>query len=195
MNLPKQPWVQKLTTREVLLLIMTTLVVIGVGYYKLEYEPLAAKRENIVKHTEQVAESLHGFELALARSSPEQLVVQVQQVNDQISALREEIRVTKASMTENVEDIVRALSKQAKYHRAEMLSFNSRETEVEMNGVRYKQVMLALSIKSDYQGVGRFVQSLKEVPAVLSIQKLKIDRTRDTHPLVKTEMIIQLFVL
>lgn len=195
MDLPKQNWVQNLTPRELVLLIITVLVIIGVGYYKLEYEALAKEREAVVSRTERVTDNLKSFRTALSRMKPEDLAEQVRRVSAEIETIQEEVDHTKSRMTEKVEDIVRALSRQAKYHRAEMLSFNSREKRVQADGVEYKEVTLFLTIQSRYKGVGRFVQALEKIPAVLAIRDMEIRRTRQTHPLVETDLTLKLYVL
>jgi len=195
MDLPKQNWVQNLTTRELTLLIVTVLVVIGVGYYKLEYQAMAKEREAVASRTERVTDNLKSFRTALSRTKPEDLAEQVRRVSAEIETIQEEVDHTKSRMTEKVEDIVRALSRQAKYHRAEMLSFNSREKRVQADGVEYKEVTLFLTIKSRYKGVGRFVQALEKIPAVLTIRDMEIRRTRQTHPLVETDLTLKLYVL
>lgn len=195
MDLPKQSWVQNLTPRELVLLIITVLVILGVGYYKLEYEALAKEREAVVSRTERVTDNLKSFRVALSRTKPEDLAEQVRRVSAEIETIQEEVDHTKSRMTEKVEDIVRALSRQAKYHRAEMLSFNSREKRVQADGVEYKEVTLFLTIQSRYKGVGRFVQALEKIPAVLAIRDMEIRRTRQTHPLVETDLTLKLYVL
>lgn len=195
MDLPKQNWVQNLTPRELVLLIITVLVIIGVGYYKLEYEALAKEREAVVSRTERVTDNLKSFRVALSRTKPEDLAEQVRRVSAEIETIQEEVDHTKSRMTEKVEDIVRALSRQAKYHRAEMLSFNSREKRVQADGVEYKEVTLFLTIQSRYKGVGGFVQALEKIPAVLAIRDMEIRRTRQTHPLVETDLTLKLYVL
>lgn len=195
MDLPKQSWVQNLTPRELVLLILTVLVILGAGYYKLEYEALAKEREAVVSRTERVTENLKSFRTALSRIKPEELAEQVRRVSAEIETIQEEVDRTKSRMTEKVEDIVRALSKQARHHRAEMRSFNSREKRVQADGVEYKEVTLFLTIKSRYKGVGRFVQALEKIPAVLAIRDMEIRRTRQTHPLVETDLTLKLYVL
>lgn len=195
MDLHKQSWVQKLTTREVVLVIVTALVAIGAGYYKLEYEALAKKREAVIERTQRVAESLESFRTVFSQSNPEELAEQIRRINAEIETIQKEIARTRSRMTEKVEDIVRALAKQAKNQQAEMLSFNSREKRVQVDGVEFKEVTLFLTIKSRYQGVGRFVQALENIPAVLAIRDLEIRRTRHTHPLVETDLTIKLYVM
>ncbi|MGP0566933.1 hypothetical protein ACTRW9_01840 [Nitrospina sp. 32_T5] len=187
-------WWDKLTKREFAFLVITMLIVIGVGYYQFEYSPIMKKRERLAARTQEVLNNLESFKMVLNRSSAEKLTREIQRTEGEIKILRHEISDIKSSMTENVEDIVQALGRQAKTHRAEMLRFNSHETRVEFKGGNFRAVTMTLAIKSHYQGVGRFVKSLESIPAVLSIKELRILRTRETHPLVESELIIQLLV-
>lgn len=194
MTLNEPSWLDKLSTRELVLLIITVMVIIGVGYYQFEFAPLMEKRERLDARTHEVKTNIESFQLVLNRSSAEKLAREIERTNSEIETLHREISEVKASMTENVEDIVHALRRQARSNRAEMLRFNSREAYMEFQEGRYRVVTMTLAMKSHYQGVERFVKSLESIPAVLTIKELRILRTRETHPLVESELILQLLV-
>lgn len=73
MTLNEPSWLDKLSTRELVLLIITVMVVIGVGYYQLEFAPLMEKRERIDARTREVKTNIESFQLVLNRSSAEKL--------------------------------------------------------------------------------------------------------------------------
>jgi len=196
MDLPNISFMDKLSTRELVILVVTLLVVVGMGYYKFEWESLQKQREELANQVMQAEQSVQGFQAALGMVKPEKMQQEINKVKEEIETLKLEIDLTKGKMTEKVADIVRVLGDQAKFQKAQLVTLNSREKLVEKEGgTDFKEVTLFLTIKSNYGAIGDFVDALEEIPAVLMIRDIEIKRQRETHPRVETDITIKLFVL
>ncbi len=196
MDLPKLTFIQKMSTRELTILIFTLLIVVGVGYYKFEWEGLQKQRKELEGQIAQADQGVQSFQAALGMVKPEKMVQEIAKVRQDIEDIKMEIDLTKGKMTEKVADIVRVLGDQAKFQKAQLVTFNSREKLVEKeNGMEYKEVTLFLTIKSNYGAIGDFVDALERIPAVMMVRDLEIKRQRETHPRVETDITIKLFVL
>lgn len=196
MDLPKLTILQKLSNRELVILVVTILVVVGIGYYKVEWEPLQKQREALAAQVMQVDQSVQGYQAALGMVKPQKIKDEINKAKEDIENLKLEIDLTKGKMTEKVSDIVRVLGDQAKFQKAQLVTFNSREKLIEKEGgTDFKEVTLFLTIKSNYEAIGDFVDALEQIPAVLMVRDIEIKRQRETHPRVETDITIKLFVL
>ena len=196
MELPKLGFLQKMSTRELAILMVTLLVVVGMGYYKFEWESLQKKRGQLGEQVVQAEQSVQGFQAALAMIKPEKMRQDIDQLKVDIETLQMEIDLTKGKMTEKVAEIVRILGEQAKFQKAQLVTFNSREKRVEQEeGVDFTEVTLFLTIRSNYAAIGNLVDALEQIPAVLMVRDMEIKRHRKIHPRVETEITIKLFVL
>ncbi len=98
-------------------------------------------------------------------------------------------------MTENILDIVRELRRQAEFQGAELVSFSSREREVDEEGFSYREITVFLTMKSNFRSVENFVRALERIPAVLSMRDFEIVRTRANYPRVETTFTLKFYVM
>jgi len=141
MDLPNISFMDKLSTRELVILVVTLLVVVGMGYYKFEWESLQKQREELANQVMQAEQSVQGFQAALGMVKPEKMQQEINKVKEEIETLKLEIDLTKGKMTEKVADIVRVLGDQAKFQKAQLVTLNSREKLVE-SVAEYDDVLL-----------------------------------------------------
>ncbi len=116
-------------------------------------------------------------------------------VSAEILVLNEEMKLIKDRMTENILDIVRELRKQAEFRGAELVSFNSREREVDEADFSYREITVFLTMKSNFKSVESFVRALERIPAVMSMRDFEIVRTRANYPRVETTFTLKFYVM
>jgi len=78
---------------------------------------------------------------------------------------------------------------------AELVSFNSREREVDEEGFSYREITVFLTMKSNFRSVENFVRALERIPAVLSMRDFEIVRTRANYPRVETTFTLKFYVM
>ena len=191
-----QSFLQKMAPRERILLTVTLIVLGTVGYYKFEFEPLQNNREQVSRQIEEADQRIKSFQAALTLAQQGKIQGQIDQVNREVESLKMEIDLTKDRMKEKVADIVHALSRQAKFQKAEMLTLDSREKLIQpKDGISYKEVTLFLTIKSNYPAVGDFIDALEQIPAVMVVRDIEVHRHRQVYPRVETKLTLKLYVM
>ncbi len=194
LNMEGIDW-KRLSQREKILVMVTLLVVLGLGFYMLEYKVQKKKLASVTLQLEQVSENIKSFEMALNLAQGGNIHEKIITVRADIVDLNKEMALLKDRMTENVLDIVHELSRQAEFQGAELLSFNSREREVAAGGFSYREVTVFLTMKSNFKSVENFVRALERIPAMLSLRDFEIVRTRANYPQVETTFTLKFFVM
>ena len=186
---------KRMSPREKIIVTATLVVVIGLGYYILEYQVQKNKIDALGLQLKQVSESIKSFETALTLAQSGDVQGKMLTVSAEISGLNEEMKLIKDRMTENVLDIVRELSRQAKFHGAELISFSSREREKDGGDFTYREITVFLTMKSNFPAVESFVRALEKIPAVLSLRDFEIVRTRANYPRVESTFTLKFYVM
>jgi len=194
LNMEGIDW-KRLSQREKIMVMVTLLVVLGLGFYMLEYKVQKKKLTSVALQLEQVSGNIKSFETALNLVQGGNVQEKILTVSAEIIKLNEEMELIKDRMTENVLAIVHELSRQAEFQGAELLSFSSREREVDEGGFSYREVTVFLTIKSNFKSVENFVRALERIPAVLSLRDFEIVRTRANYPRVETTFTLKFFVM
>ena len=186
---------KRLSQREKIMTIGTFLVVMSLGFYMLEYQVQQKKSDALGLQLDQVSESIKSFETALSLAQGGDIQEKILKVSAEILDLHEEMKLIKDRMTENILDIVRELRRQAEFQGAELVSFNSREREVDEEGFSYREITVFLTMKSNFRSVENFVRALERIPAVLSMRDFEIVRTRANYPRVETTFTLKFYVM
>ena len=186
---------KRLSQREKIMAIVTLLVVMCLGFYMFEYQVQKKKLDALSLQLEQVSENIKSFETALSLAQGGDIQEKILKVSAEILVLNEETKLIKDRMTENVLDIIRELRKQAEFQGAELVSFNSREREVDEADFSYREITVFLIMKSNFQAVENFVRALERIPAVLSMRDFEIVRTRANYPRVETTFTLKFYVM
>ena len=186
---------KRLSQREKIMAIVTLLVVMCLGFYMFEYQVQKKKLDALVLQLEKVSENIKNFETALSLAQSGDIQEKILKVSAEILVLNEEMKLIKDRMTENILDIVRELRRQAEFQGAELVSFNSREREVDEADFSYREITVFLTMKSNFKSVENFVRALERIPAVLSMRDFEIVRTRANYPRVETTFTLKFYVM
>jgi len=194
LNMAGIDW-KRLSQRERILVVVTVLVVLGLGFYMLEYQVQKNKLTALNLQLRQVSENIKSFETVLNLAQGGNVQEKILTVRAEILSLNEEMALLKDRMTENILDIVHELSRQAEFQGAELLSFNTRERTVDEGGFSYKEITVFLTMKSNFKSVENFVRALERIPAVLSLRDFEIIRTRASYPRLETTFTLKFYVM
>lgn len=194
LNMAGIDW-KRLSPRERVMVVVTALVVLALGFYMLEYQVQKKKLTAVNLQLIQVSENIKSFEMALDLVQGDNVQEKILTVRSEIVSLDEEMELIKDRMTENILDIVHELSRQAEFQGAELLSLNTRERTVDEGGFSYTEVTVFLTMKSNFKSVENFVRALERIPAVLSLRDFEIVRSRAGYPRLETTFTLKFYVM
>ena len=114
LNMEGIDW-KRLSQREKILVMVTLLVVLGLGFYMLEYKVQKKKLASVTLQLEQVSENITSFEMSLNLAQGGNIHEKIITVRADIVDLNKEMALLKDRMTANCLDIVYELSRQADF--------------------------------------------------------------------------------
>ncbi len=184
-----------LSTRERVLLAIVVVMVIGFGYFHWEYEPQRKRLLALEGQISQTRAESASFRQAVAEIQGQNVPGKIKQTRGDIIRLQDEIELVKSRMSGKIRDVVRVLRKQAKLHGVRLESIDTTEQWESTQSFRFRRVGIKLRMESEYQAIGRFVQALKEIPAILEIENLEVTRDPVRLPQLETALTMRLLVI
>ncbi|QPJ62537.1 MAG: type 4a pilus biogenesis protein PilO [Candidatus Nitronauta litoralis] len=185
----------KLSTRERLILALVAVVVVGVGYLNFVYDPLTKKLKTIDNQIAQVQGEIGSFQQAISGLRRQNIQQKIQMARGEIVRIQDEMQFFQTRMSGQVQDVIGVLKRQAALHGIRLKSINSEESPAGGPNLQYRKVEISLKMESGYPGIGNFIQALEEVPAIIAVENLEVVREPKTLPRLKTSLTLRLFVI
>jgi Tfp pilus assembly protein PilO len=69
------------------------------------------------------------------------------------------------------------------------------EGEQAVSFFQYKRVMVKILLQSTYNAIGAYLKSIEELPFLVSVDNLQIERTEEILPLLKVNMGLSVLVI
>jgi Tfp pilus assembly protein PilO len=69
------------------------------------------------------------------------------------------------------------------------------EGEQAVSFFQYKRVMVKILLQSTYNAIGAYLKSIEELPFLVSVDNLQIERTEEIFPLLKVNMGLSVLVI
>ncbi len=186
---------QKLSLRERIILGIVVMVIVGAGYVHFEYDPMTKKLQGLEAQISQVKGEVASFQQAVGGLRSQNIPQKVQAAQADIIRMQDEMQFFKTRMSGEVRDVVGVLKRQAALHGIKLQSISSEESPVQGQFIQYRRVEIHLKMQSQYPGIGKFIQALDEVPAILAIENLEVLREPSTLPRLNTSLTLRLFVI
>lgn len=192
----KQFDLKNLQPREIALLVVAVLGVLGFGYYTFEFKA----RQKAIKEVKAQLIEAEGNVAAIRQAiiSPERINAiegEIKKNAEEISGVRAEIAAVKSKMQEKYVDILQQLKDEAVDNGAVMQSFKTSEKPVERGSLSYKEVSVTMKIQVEYDSLINLVARLETIPALLSLESLEVLRKDEILPKVESRLSIRLYVL
>ncbi len=182
--------------RTKILLVTTVLMALGFGYYKLEYEGSLKTIKSMDSNLREVNETLAAYQTAVM--NPNAIVTakaNLETTKREIDRLTKSIDQTKSKMQEKYLAILRKLKREAELHGTVLRSFQSYEKDKTSGTLEYKEIQVNMTIRSDYNSLIRFVESLESIPAIISLEHVETSRLEEILPQVESRLRMELYVL
>jgi hypothetical protein len=187
---------KKLTIREILILIGTIVSAVGYGFYEFEYTVQAKKSAQLEKQMKEAQASLGAFQKILINpASVNRTKIQIKKIKNEISEIQSTIKKTKNRLKGQDLGILDKLQGEADFYGVFLKSMKTSEKKLSRAGLRLKEVSLILEIESDFSALKGFLASLKNFPAVLTIESLEIIRDERILPKLESRLHIKVVVL
>ncbi len=187
---------KKLQKRELVLLVITLLVIVGMGYYLLEYEVQEEKIKTAQMELDELEKSISIYQQAVSTPAEIQKAkLQIGITEKRIEDLKSTIKEIKSRMKGQDIEILRRLKQEADVHGAILRSFQTVEKEETQGTMNFKRVTVDLTIHSDYQALIHFLNGLNSIPAIVNLTKMRTERVDEILPNIETEMRLNLYVL
>ncbi|MFQ5481547.1 MAG: hypothetical protein ACE5ER_02215 [Nitrospinaceae bacterium] len=186
---------RKLSARDQAILLLMFWMGVGGLYYKFEYMVQMERLKSIKNQVADVEINVKSHRLAAGQFQPERMELEIKSKTSENIGLQEEIALLKSRMSGNAVDVLRILRRSARRSQVQLQSVQAEETPVVKGDFQYKEISLSLELTSTFWGVADFLQSLENVPAILSIEDLTVSRSRESLPRLETVLRIRLFVI
>ncbi len=193
---PKQFDLKNPQPREIGLLIVAVLGVLGFGYYNFEFKARQKAVKEVKSRLIEVEGSISAVRQGLA--VPERIKgieAEIEKTFFFNDTATTEIYTFKTRMQEKYVDILQQLQDEAKNNGAVMQSFKTSERPVERGNFSYKEVSVVMKIQVEYGSLMNLVAKLETIPALLSLESLEVLRKDEILPKVESRLSIRLYVL
>jgi len=188
--------ISKLTIREIVIVVGTLLSAVGYGFYQFEYQVQIKKITQLEKQSREVKASIETFQKILINPSRvKQTRAEIKKIKDEIIELQTTIEKTKNRLEGQGLEILNELQNEADFYGVFLKSLKTSERNLSRAGLRLKEVSLVMEIESDYDSLKNFVASLKNFPAVITIQSLETTRDEKILPKLESRLHIKVIVL
>ncbi|MBC8288538.1 MAG: hypothetical protein H8E42_13790, partial [Nitrospinae bacterium] len=116
-------------------------------------------------------------------------------VTGELAELQSDIEKTKTRLVGQGLEILNELQSEADFYGVFLKSIKTSERNLSRAGLRLKEISLILEVESDYDSLKKFVTSLKEFPAYMTIQSLETNRDEKILPKLDSRLHIKVIVL
>jgi Tfp pilus assembly protein PilO len=188
--------ISKLSIREIVIMIGTLLSAIGYGFYQFEYSVQTKKLTKLERQLQEVQASVGALQNVTAHSAGiDQTNIQITKIKGEIDAIQSDIEKAKSRLTGQDTEIFNSLQSEADFYGVFLKSIKSSERNLSRAGLRLKEVSLIIEVESDYDALKSFIASLKDLPAVITIQSLETTRDEKLLPKLESRLHIKVIVL
>jgi Tfp pilus assembly protein PilO len=188
--------ISKLSIREIIIMIGTLLSAIGYGFYQFEYSVQTKKLTKLEIQLRELQTSIGALQIVLTHSaSIDQTKIQIKTIKGEIDTIQSDIEKSKSRLKGQDTEILNSLQSEADFYGVFLKSIKSSETNLSRAGLRLKEVSLIIEVESDYDALKSFIASLKDLPAVITIQSLETTRDEKLLPKLESRLHIKVIVL
>lgn len=186
----------KLSIREIVIIAVTLLSATGYGFYTFEYSVQTKKIARIKKENREVQTAISAFQKILINPAQiKRTEVQIKTITNEIKEMQATIEKTKERLAGKDLNILNDLQSEADFYGVFLKTMKTSEKKFSRAGLRLKEVSLIMEIESDYNSLKSFVGSLKNFPAVITIQSLETNRNEKILPKLDSRLHIKVIVL
>ena len=186
----------KMTLREIIIVGGTLLFAVAYGFYEFEYTVQMKKITLLEKQSREVQASIGAFQKILINPSHvKKTLVQITKIKSEIVEMQAAIKKTKSRLKGQDLEILNDLQGEADFYGVFLKSMKTSERRIKQAGLRLKEVSLILEIESDYNALKKFVASLKNFPAVITIESLETTWDEKILPKLESRLHIKVIVL
>lgn len=187
---------KKLTAREKVIMVVMTLVVVGLGFFKLEYEVQEKKLKKITSQINKTNISLNSLaKIIPAAAKVKNIEKKISNFKENNSQLEKDIKFAKSRMRGSYLEILNALNAEAEKSKAILKSTKTTDEEVKKGKLRYKEVTVNMVIHSDYKAISSFIEGLEKIPANIFLDTIEVKRKDEILPNIQTKLTLKLYAL
>ncbi len=191
-----KPDLKNLSVREKVILAVSLLSAIGYGFYQFEYTVQIEKINRLEKQTSEIQASIGVIKKALVSpESSKKTEKEIIAITKELTELQSEMEKAKDRLTGQDLEILNALQDEADFYGVFFKSIKTSERNLSRAGLLLKEVSLVMEVESDYIALKNFMASLKDFPAVISVQSLETKRVEKILPKLNSRLHIKVIVL
>ena len=188
--------IKKLTLREKVIMITMTLVVVGLGFFKLEYEVQEKKLKKITSQINRTSTSLNSLaKIIPAAASVKNIEQKINRFKENNAQLKKDIKFAKSRMRGSYLEILNAMNAEAEKSKAILKSTKTTDEEIKKGKLKYKEVTVTMVIHSDYKAISSFIEGLEKIPANIFLDTIEIKRKDEVLPNIQTKLTLKLYAL
>lgn len=188
--------IKSLSIRELVIIIGTLLSAVGYGFYQFEYTVQTKKIKALGKKSTETKAAIGAFQKVMVSSARIQKTkTEIITVEDEIIELQTSIEKTKTRLTGQDLEILNELQSEADFYGVFLKSIKITEKNLSRAGLLLKEVSLLMDVESDYDALKNFIGSLKNLPAVITIESLETTRNEAILPKLESRLHIKVIVL
>ena len=186
----------KMSVRELVIVVGPLLSAVGYGFYQFEYQVQTKKVALLEQQSRETQASIGAFQKILINPSRvKKTKAQITKIKNEIVELQTTIKKTKNRLEGQGTEILGELQNEADFYGVFLKSLKTNERRLSRAGLRLKEVSLVMEIESDYDSLKNFIASLKNFPAVITIQSLETTRDEKILPKLESRLHIKVIVL
>ncbi len=193
---PGKSDLKNLSIRELVIIVVTLLGAVGYGFIEFEYNVQTKKIKEIEEQLTQTQTLIGALQKVMVSPVRNQKTkAQIKKVEEEIVELRTAIEKTKARLTGQDLEILNELQNEADFYGVFLKSIKTSENNLFRGGLQLKEVSLVMEVESDFDALKNFINSLKNLPAVITIQSLETTREEKILPKLESRLHIKVIVL
>jgi Tfp pilus assembly protein PilO len=193
---PEKSDLKNLSIRELVIIVGTLLSAVGYGFDQFEYTVQTKKIKKLNEQSTETQASIGALQQVLISPARTQKTkAEIEKTQEEIVELQTAIEKTKARLTGQDLEILNELQNQADFYGVFLKSIKTSENNLSRAGLRLKEVSLVMEVESDYNALKKFLVSLKNLPAVITIQSLETTRNEKILPKLESRLHIKVIVL
>lgn len=184
----------KLKRREKILIIF---VPIAMAIWAFDYFYYAPQTKNIRRLKEEIKQA----DLKLAESLP--LIKGIQLLEVDVLRQEEELKRLKerTSKGDEFRTFLKHLAKESDPLQMKVISIlpqeekqHTPEGKKEATPSLYKRVNIQVVLHSTFSKLGTYIKGIEELPFLISIENLRVERNEESHPLLKITMGLNIYI-
>ena len=188
--------ISELTLREKITMVTMTLVVVGLGFFKFEYEVQEKKLKKITSQINKTSTSLIFLTRTIpAAASVKNIEQKINHFRDNNAQLKKNIKFAKSRMRGSYLEILNAMNAEAEKSKAILKSTKTTDEEIKKGKLKYKEVTVTMVINSDYKAISSFIEGLEQISANIFLDTMEIKRKGEILPNIQTKLTLKLCAL